>query len=548
MPLVGNVDDLNLGAQAVQRLYVGNNEVWPAVPALAAAGWSRPDMTGAQTVVVSGTDTFVAGNGGPVIVQVDGVLEKGLFIEEATDVLVVGGHIKIDLPWWEQPGWFKSNAKAVNIKNCTGTVHLEGLYAEGAELEDFIYINSPTAVVKVVNCRAKRTRGQNEDSGNYGHADVLQVYGCKELWVDGLSGTTGYQGMFIHDELGQGGDYVTLRRVFLEGIATDLDEARWMLALNDTFDLVELEDVYVKPSNHPSHNTLAKAVRPQAEGGGFVYPSKGIATVVDGRNTVHWPGTMTPVVLGRVNEGDPPFGDPVPYARVGRRYEAAPLPEPRTFPDLEVLTDLAVATGIDPGTDPAVITMPTEGLQDGDLVVVAVAAGGTATIVTPEGFSLVDDATVAASSNNPNFKVYTYIVTDADSMEATATFDLGSAVRSGAIAVPVRGAEPTGPIDVASSGVWETGTTGTISSATTTVDNCLLLAFAAWSSAPGLTITPPESMTAIGSTLLTGFAMHAAYEQLGAAGETGTRDFTSSLGGKGTAGMVAIRKRVSAVE
>ena len=81
------------------------------------------------------------------------------------------------------------------LKNQTGTIHVEGLRISGADLAEGINLDqSEGATVVLENIHVDTVHGSR--SGH--HADVLQTWaGPATLRVDGLTGSTEYQGLFL---------------------------------------------------------------------------------------------------------------------------------------------------------------------------------------------------------------------------------------------------------------------------------------------------------------------------------------------------------------
>jgi hypothetical protein len=86
-------------------------------------------------------------------------------------------------------------------------VHVEGLLIDGPDLAEGINTNAPKAVIQLQNIRVQDVHFRNSDDrdGTNGwaanHPDVLQTWGSqKELRVDGLTGTSAYQGLYLQED------------------------------------------------------------------------------------------------------------------------------------------------------------------------------------------------------------------------------------------------------------------------------------------------------------------------------------------------------------
>ncbi len=108
-------------------------------------------------------------------------------------------------------------------------VHLEGLLLHGKDLAEGINTAAPSAVVQLQNIRIERVaiRGADDRDGTGGypdsnHADIIQIWGAqRELRIDGLSGSTNYQGLFLREGTTYVGGPIRLRNVDIEVVETE---------------------------------------------------------------------------------------------------------------------------------------------------------------------------------------------------------------------------------------------------------------------------------------------------------------------------------------
>ena len=151
-------------------------------------------------------------------------------IRGGRNIVWIGGHTRID---WKGPGASAVSRRAITFRDNGGevsgrTIHLEGYYADGSDLTEGINLAVPTAIVQIQNVRIERlvTRGSDDLNGQgaytsgASHPDVLQPWGgVKELRVDGLTGRSGYQHLWLLADPVRSSDRFVLRRVNTEGIS-----------------------------------------------------------------------------------------------------------------------------------------------------------------------------------------------------------------------------------------------------------------------------------------------------------------------------------------
>lgn len=108
----------------------------------------------------------------------------GLTIAGGHNVVMVGGTINV-------PG----RSGAGLLENQTGTVHIEGVRFTGPQLMEGLDLSEPDgATVELENIYFATVHG----SYTTNHADLIQSWaGPKRLLVDGLVGSTQYQGFFL---------------------------------------------------------------------------------------------------------------------------------------------------------------------------------------------------------------------------------------------------------------------------------------------------------------------------------------------------------------
>ena len=335
------------------------------VPTAQPLSWAPPVLENPQVVKVSATNRDLRLTPGQdYVVQMPATPltgANGLIIGGGRNVVLVGGEISI-------PSGVLTNGTAnrgLYLKDQTGTVHVEGLRITGAGLGEGINLDERLgAVVQLQNVRVDTVRGTA--AGH--HADVVQAWaGPRQLRVDGLTGWSNYQGLFLLPQ--QYGtqaqpEVVDLRRVDLHGTGTSghmvwRDTNAWPLAAHD---------VWVAPRYPAAPDTF---LSPGGRGAG----------------TQAWPS---------VRVGTPPAGEFVPAGTAGTGYvspgyvAAGDPPAPLVAPSVAWVVGAQAAAGAHwttassveltwSGAGPAATTY--EVLRDG--VVVAQVAAPATRVVAP---------------------------------------------------------------------------------------------------------------------------------------------------------------------
>lgn len=276
----------------------------------AALSWAPPAgyaQYPLRTVTATKTLTVIDAKGGDVRLELSPTGAVGpVTIQNCRNAVLIGGRIRV-LPTSQVGG---NDQRALYVKNCTGTVHIEGVEIDGdvqGSEADAIAVNSPQALLQIENVRAMGLRG----GYNSNHADVFQPWGgVREFRIDRLTGTSNYQGLTLSEspgEIGRG----TIRNVNIAGSdAGTVDRGGYLfwIRCTDGYPLT-LESVHVAGR---SGRVLARSVWPQPEDASCP------ATIRNG--TATWP--TVPTVTGGVQEGAPAAGDFVPAGSVGLGYSS----------------------------------------------------------------------------------------------------------------------------------------------------------------------------------------------------------------------------------
>lgn len=200
--------------------------------------WAPPALTDPTTVPVSASSTvltldpardYVVAMPASPVVAVGGVRIVG-----GRNVVLIGGEIAVPAG---APATNHGN-RGLYLTGQTGTVHVEGLRITGAGLGEGINLDQRLgAVVQLQNVVVDTVHG----SASGHHADVLQTWaGPRILRIDGLRGTTEYQGlMLLPMQFGTQPqpELFDLRRVDIRGEASSAyliwrDSLPWPLSLS----------------------------------------------------------------------------------------------------------------------------------------------------------------------------------------------------------------------------------------------------------------------------------------------------------------------------
>jgi hypothetical protein len=151
--------------------------------------WAPPALSNPVTVnVPSSGGTVNLDSTRDYIVNIGNVSAiGGVILNGGHNVVAIGGHITI--PWaGSTPS--PSDRRALELKNQTGVVHVEGLLIDnaGGDLGEGIQIADENAVVQIENVRVTDIHARDEVGFTDTHPDIIQPWGgYKELRVDRLT-------------------------------------------------------------------------------------------------------------------------------------------------------------------------------------------------------------------------------------------------------------------------------------------------------------------------------------------------------------------------
>ena len=294
-----------------------------------ALSWQPPALSAPEVVRVSATNRDLRLDPArDYVVQMPAEplsVPGGLIIGGGRNVILVGGEINI-------PAGVGSGhaGRGLYLKGQTGTIHVEGLLITGAGLNEGINLDQQRgAVVQIQNVRVDTVHGSS--SGD--HADVLQTWaGPRQLRVDGLTGSSEYQGLFLLPrQFGSQAqpEMMDLRRVDLRGGPS----SAYMIWRDDLSWPLHVSDVHVAPRD-PSYR------------GGFLWPKSGAGAG-------SWPFVQvgTPAGGSFVPEGTAGLGyvSPGYLARPGVRFSDVPQYHP-FYDEVAWLAEERITTGFANGS------------------------------------------------------------------------------------------------------------------------------------------------------------------------------------------------------
>ena len=276
--------------------------------ATAALRWAPPVLTSPSLVIVSQQNRVLN-----LLPDRDYVIDMpsvaltgigGLKIIGGRNVVLSGGSISISNAPADATG---EERRGLLLKDQTGVVHIEGLALSGTSLSEGIQIASPLAIVQLQNIRVEKVRARDTINFTDNHPDVVQVWGgVRALRINGLTGISDFQGVFLKPDSGTIGSAVIERTNIIGG--TTARQLMWKTT-SASFP-VTVSDVYVKPA---PDKTLSYSLYPR--------PPESPWTTV--------------------KSGIPPGGDFVPSGVAGASY-VSPYPHiVPTAPKISV-TDVAV--------------------------------------------------------------------------------------------------------------------------------------------------------------------------------------------------------------
>jgi hypothetical protein len=311
--------------------------------------WPPPTLADPVHVTIDGPGTVRLDDDTDYVVEAPDTIVGPVVLRGGRNVVWIGGHIRIDAG---APGTPVSARRGLVVKDGEESqpdrvVHLEGLLIDGAHLTEGIDVNAPSAVVQIENTRIEGVHFESADDlegkGSYrapNHPDIVQTWGSvAELRIDGLTGTSAYQGLFLKADRNRPHGPVWLRRVDLHAVTHESPDGTlfhgqrllWWSRQGTGPMRVDNGTVWVEHDPRSEWGTsLGENVHYPASAGGadaavegrdsrgpFIsWPS---AELADGRPAVrNFPGTGP----GQVYGGRPATGEYVPEGVAGTGYRS----------------------------------------------------------------------------------------------------------------------------------------------------------------------------------------------------------------------------------
>lgn len=192
------------------------------VPTDQRLSWAPPTLDKPTTITLNDTDGAIdLDPGRDYIIKLPLRPLKvpgGLRIVGGHNVVMIGGEIEV--PTADEASDPKLR-RALYLKDQTGTIHVEGVHLSGADLSEGIDLDQRAGgTVQLQNILIDTVKGTRAAN----HADLIQSWaGPTNLRIDGLQGSTTYQGFFLLP--GQFGDIVPtsfdIRRVVITSAGAD---------------------------------------------------------------------------------------------------------------------------------------------------------------------------------------------------------------------------------------------------------------------------------------------------------------------------------------
>jgi hypothetical protein len=179
----------------------GRTSAAPAVPPPQAPvtapklAWAPPTLSNPLTETVTAGHRSLqldpARDYTVVLPRTPGDLGGGVTITGGHNVVIIGGIVQVPS---RSAVPSDLQRRGMYLKSQTGTIHIEGVHLTGDLSDGFNLAEDAGATVQLENVRIDLVHGSQ--SGH--HADVLQTWaGPKVLRVDGLQGSSQYQGFFL---------------------------------------------------------------------------------------------------------------------------------------------------------------------------------------------------------------------------------------------------------------------------------------------------------------------------------------------------------------
>lgn len=339
--------------------------------------WAPPSTAGYTPFTISAPGTYNLYSNVDYVISAPSTINGAVHLRGGRNVVWIGGHITIP---YQGAGPVDPGARrglVISDIDAGGgdpvkygysvdrIVHVEGLLIDGPDLAEGINTNAPKATLQLQNIRVQDVHFRNADDrdGTSGwaknHPDVLQIWGSqKELRVDGLTGSSAYQGIYLQeDSADRALGAIRLRRVNIRAYQSTGDDGvtyaghRMLTWVGSSMGMLYLDPGTVRVTQHTNSGWNAAQPNPSPQTGfwrarywnGSQYVTEtppGGAVFTDGVG-----GSVSPTVgadaigtyaywgsaqvrdwggigLGRVYSGNSTQGDYVPAGSVGTAYQS----------------------------------------------------------------------------------------------------------------------------------------------------------------------------------------------------------------------------------
>lgn len=196
--------------------------------------WAPPDLRTFETITVTEPGSVRMDDDTDYLIETPETIEGPVVLRGGRHVVWLGGHIRIPESGQSARA---TERRALVVQDGEDpvegrVVHLEGLLIDGPDLSEGINTNAPSAILQLQNSRILgvhfRSRDDLEGAGDYdgpNHPDIVQTWGSiGSLRIDGLTGTSAYQGLFLKADQNRPHGPVWLRRVDLTAVAEQGEE------------------------------------------------------------------------------------------------------------------------------------------------------------------------------------------------------------------------------------------------------------------------------------------------------------------------------------
>jgi hypothetical protein len=284
--------------------------------ALPRLSWAPPQLANPATIrLTTGNDTLRLNDATDYIVRYPATRKIGFTkLVGGRNIVIIGGHGTI------KPATTTSDRRNLYIEDgpnaVNRTVHIEGVVydASGGGEGDGIAIKAPRARVQIQNVRIVGLLGQRDRPAGqvHEHADIIQPWGgVRELAIDGLTGSSTYQGLQLNRDLGAIGS-ATLKNVNLTALPAMSATAGggYMLWLDCPSYPIDLHNVTITPR---AGRTLTRTIWPDSGS------CTAFGSTIDGSAGVRF-GAGQHNIAGGIKAG--PIADIVPVGAAGIGYQS----------------------------------------------------------------------------------------------------------------------------------------------------------------------------------------------------------------------------------